>query len=343
MIRQITRRRLITAGAGAAALGALPQFAWSQTAASASGDKVRMVTGLRAASQCITWIGTEAGVFRKHGLEVSFPKLEVGGPESAAGLMRGDWDFAQTGTVPIAEEVLKGGDVVILLRNTAPHVGIVIMTRRELTSLDQLAGKRVGVLTDAYSGQSGVVTRLAVEKAGVTANYVGLGTYQNIYAVLGAGEIDAGALPIDFRFLGQRQYGWNTFDTAAFGVPSIFSTTRRMIASNRDRVVRAVRGFVETIHLFKTQPDVVVPLLQRFLNFSDRKAVEDLRGFYAPLFPAVPRPSLSGGMQEIRDLFLKRYPAVQRLQESDIADSSIIDEVERSGFIERLYAGAKKS
>lgn len=331
----------MTAGVGVAALGALPGGV-AVGSAIAAETKVRMTTGLRATNQCITWIGTEAGVFRTHGLEVSFPKLEVGGPESAAGLVRGDWDFVQTGTVPIAEGVLNGGDPVILLRNTAPHVGIFVMSRRELTSLDHLAGKRIGVLTDAYSGQTGVMTRLTVEKAGATATYVGLGTYQNIYAALAAGEIDAGAVPIDLRFSGERQHGWNAFETASLGVPSVFATTRRLIASNRDLVMRAVRGVVETIHLFKTQPDVVVPLLQRFLNISDRKAVEDLREFYAPLFPPAPRPSLSAGMQGVRDLFSKRFPAAQKLQESDIADSSIIDELEQSGFIQRLYAGDPK-
>ncbi len=79
--------------------------------------------------------------------------------------MRGDWEFTQTGTLPVAEGVLNGGDAVVLLRNAAPHIGIFVMTRPEFTSLTQLAGKRVGVLTDATSGQTGVVTRLAVENA----------------------------------------------------------------------------------------------------------------------------------------------------------------------------------
>jgi ABC-type nitrate/sulfonate/bicarbonate transport system substrate-binding protein len=338
---QVTRRRLIAAGGGVVALGTLPGGI-AVRAAMAADTKVRMSTGIRATTQCISWIGSEAGVFRKHGLDVSFPKLEVGGPEAAIGMTRGDWEFCQTGTLPIAEGVLNGRDPVILLRNTAQHAGLFVMTRREFTTLDQLAGKRVGVLTDAYSGQTGVNTRRTVEKAGVTATYVGLGTYQKIYAALAAGEIDAGAVPIDLRFSGERQYGWHAFETASLRVPNIFATTRRLIASNRDLVMRAVRGMVETIHVFKTQPDVVVPLLQRFLNINDRKSVEDLHKFYVPLFPSAPRPSLSEGMQDVRDAFSKKYPAAQKLQESDIADSSFIDELEKSGFIQRLYAGDPK-
>ena len=203
MPRQMTRRRLIATGVGVAALGTLPGRI-AVRSAMAADTKVRMSTGLRATVQSISWIGSEAGMFRKHGLDVSFPKLEVGGPEAVAGMMRGDWEFCQTGTLPIAEGVLNGGDPVILLRNTAQHAGLFVMSRREFATLGHLAGKRVGVLTDAYSGQTGVNTRRTLEKADVTATYVGLGTYQNIYAALAAGEIEAGAVPIDLRFLGER-------------------------------------------------------------------------------------------------------------------------------------------
>lgn len=85
-----------------------------------------------------------------------------------------------------------------------------------------------------------------------------------------------------------------------------------------------------------------MPLLQGFLNMSDRKAAEDLHTFYVPLFPAAPRPSLAEGMQDVRDAFSEEYPTAQTLQESDIVDSSFIDELEQSGFIKRLCADDAK-
>jgi hypothetical protein len=47
-------------------------------------------------------------------------------------------------------------------------------------------------------------------------------------------------------------------------------------------------------------------------------------------------------MQTLRDLLAAKYPAAGALKESDIADSSIIDELERNGFIDRLYSGDGK-
>jgi hypothetical protein len=252
-------------------------------------------------------------------------------------LLRRDWDFAQTGTVPIAEAVLNGGDAVILLRDSVRHDNIVIMTNPTITKLEQLRSKKVGVLTDAYSGQTGVIARLAAERAGAAATYVGLGTYRNIFAALAAGDIDAGALPIDFQFLGESQRRWNCFETRSLDVPAIFATTRRAIAADRELVLRVLRGFIGAIHRFKTQAGAIVPLLQEFLGFSDRRAVERLHEYYASVFPVVPRPTLLDGMQQLRDLFSERYPAAQKLQEADIVDSSLIDDLEQSGFIAQLY------
>jgi len=186
------------------------------------------------------------------------------------------------------------------------------------------------------TGQTSVAARLAIEKAGAAATYLPLVRVERIYTALATGEIDAGALPVDLRFSGQARYGWHAFALNEFGTPSIFATTRKVSASRRELVMSVMQGFVETIHLFKTRPDIVVPLLQRYLKIDDRKAVEELHAFYVPLFQKVPRPSFPG-MQKMRDFLVKKYPPAASLKETDIADSSFIDELERSGFIERLY------
>ncbi len=307
---------------------------------SAAHLKVRMTTALRAPTHGLAWCGTETGVFKQQGLDVSFPVIETTGPEAVAGLARGEWDFCQTGTLPVVENFLQGGDVVALFRNALQHDNLCIALRPELKSLAELDGKRVGVLSDATSGQTGINARLTIEKAGATATYVGLGGYGNIYKALIAGDIDAGPLPLHLRFSGERQYGWNIFSLAFGGaIPSVFATTRKLIASNRELAMRVAQGYIRTVHAFKTQPEVYIPVLQRFLNVDDRKLAEDQYRFYKPLFPQVPRMALSAeGLQSIRDIFSKTYPAAQQVQEADFTDSSIVDELEQSDFIARLYA-----
>jgi ABC-type nitrate/sulfonate/bicarbonate transport system substrate-binding protein len=331
---KFSRRKFLHLAAGAPALSAAPYLASAQVPPTAS-QPVRVATGLLATWQSTVWLGAEAGLFKKRGIDMTFPAIAVGGPEAAAGLIRGDWEFAHTGSVPVAEEVLKGRDVVILAMPTTDFPKSFVMTRKEITGLAQLDGKKVGVLTD--TGQTSVATRLTVEKAGATAKYLPLIKFDRIYAALASGEIDAGALPIDLRFAGQVRYGWNAFPMDSFDAPSIFASTRKLVASNRELAMNVMQGFVETIHLFKTRPDVVVPLLQRYVKIEDRKAAEELYAFHVPVFQKIPRPSFPG-IQALREFLVAKYPAAMSLKESDIADSSFIDELERSGFIDRLYS-----
>jgi ABC-type nitrate/sulfonate/bicarbonate transport system substrate-binding protein len=331
---KFSRRKFLHLAAGAPALSAAPYLASAQVPPTAS-QPVRVATGLLATWQSTAWLGAEAGLFKKRGIDMTFPAIAVGGPEAAAGLIRGDWEFAHTGSVPVAEEVLKGRDVVILAMPTTDFPKSFVMTRKEITGLAQLDGKKVGVLTD--TGQTSVATRLTVEKAGATAKYLPLIKFDRIYAALASGEIDAGALPIDLRFAGQVRYGWNAFPMDSFDAPSIFASTRKLVASNRELAMNVMQGFVETIRLFKTRPDVVVPLLQRYVKIEDRKAAEELYAFHVPVFQKIPRPSFPG-IQALREFLVAKYPAAMSLKESDIADSSFIDELERSGFIDRLYS-----
>jgi ABC-type nitrate/sulfonate/bicarbonate transport system substrate-binding protein len=334
---EFPRRRFLHLAA-CAALPAASRFARAEVSPP-NAARVRVATGLRATWQSTAWLGAEAGVFKKRGIDMSLPAIAVGGPEAAAGLIRGDWEFAHTGALPVAEEVLKGRDVVILATPTSVFTSQFVVTRKEIRQLAELGGKKVGVLSE--TGQTSVATRLTIEQAGAAASYLTLVTFDRIYAALASGEIDAGALPIDLRFTGQVQHGWNAFPMASFETPSIFATTRKLIASDRALVMNVMQGFVETVHLFKTRPDIVVPLLQRYLKIEDRKAAEELHAYHVPVFQRVPRPSFPG-MQQLLDFLVKKYPAAASLREADIADSSFIDELEQSGFIDGLYAADSK-
>jgi hypothetical protein len=335
-IMKLLRRDFLYLMAGTAAA---PAMAFRMASAQEAFQRVRVATGLLATWQSTAWLGAEARLYKKRGIDMTLPAVAVGGPRAASGLVAGEWEFAHTGTLPVAEEVLKGHDIVILATPTSEFANSFVMTRKEIAGLHQLSGKKVGVLTE--TGQTSVAARITIEKAGATATYVPLIKFDRIYSALAAGDIDAGALSIDLRFTGQMRYGWNAFPISEFGTPSIFATTRRLIASNRDLVMNVMKGFVETIHMYKTRPDIVVPLLQRYLNIEDRKAAEELYEFHVPLFQKAPRPSFPG-MQTLRELLAPKYPAAASLKEADIADDSFIDDLERSGFIDDLYAAPSK-
>ena len=308
--------------------------------AKGQGNPIRIVTGLRATSQSLGWIGTEAGIFKGHGLEVRFPKMETAGPEAAAGLVRGDWDFAEVGAAPVIQGVLDGHDTVILLAALKPMRKGFVVVRRGITEPGQLNGGRYGVLTEA--GQTGLRARALLRGWGITATLVPLGTFPKIYAALAAGEIDAGALSDEYRIAGQRKFGFNALpvEDPAF-LPPVLSTTRRLISTKRGLVANAVQGYVESIHLFKTNRSVAVPLLERYLQIFDRKTIEDIYELFSAQFQKLPLPS-SAGIQNLLNEFASKYPAAPTLPHTAVADMSFLEELERSGILDRLYGDGKK-
>ena len=265
----LLRRNFLHLFAGVAAIP-LSGFAQAQVSPTTS-QSVRVATGLLAMWQSTAWLGAEAGVFKKRGIDMTMPAIAVGGPEAAAGLIRGDWEFAHTGTVPVAEEVLKGRDVVILATPTSDFPKSFVMTRKEITQLAQLDGKKVGVLTE--TGQTSVATRITVEKAGATATYLPLIKFDRIYAALAAGEIDAGALPIDLRFSGQARYGWTMRRMAAVDTSGLqadlraFQQQQRAASSPAEPQRQRGSGWVEPRPL---EPPPGVALADRLVDAQDK-------------------------------------------------------------------------
>jgi len=297
-------------------------------------EPVRIATGIRATLQSLGWLGTQTGIFRHLCIDVTFPRIEVGGSQAVAGLYDGDWEFCEVGMLPVIQAVLDGHDIVILLAPARPHVSGYILARRDIIEPAALTNKRIGVLTEM--AQFAIATQLMLRNWGVTATLVPLGTFQNIYTALGSGSIDAAYFTLDYRIRAERELGANAFAGPAFLGNQVLATTRRLISHNSDLVARVVRGYVESIHWFKTEQAAVVPLLQEFLQFTDPRSVEDIYHFFVPTFQEVPRPSDKEIRASLEQLVAK-YPAAQTLLPLQVTDTSFLDLLEQSGSIAKLY------
>ena len=296
---------------------------------------VRMGIALRAVFQSEAWLGAHAGVFSRLGIDLSFPAIATGGPAAMAGALRGDWHVCHTGALPIMQGVLKGEDPVLLITPTELHDAVFVMARREFTTLAHLKGQRIGAVDAA--GQFGRPLKILLEQSGIDAEMVSLGSFQAIDAALTKSEIAAGYLPVDLRFRGEKQHGWNALN--GLKIVGGIATTRRFIAAHRPLVAGFVKGVVDAIHLFKTRPDIVIPLLQQFLQIEEREPMEQLHAFYAPLFRAVPTPTFFDEMPGLCEGLAGQYPVARKLRMADVADASFVEELEGSGYVEDLYEG----
>lgn len=336
------KRRALGLTAGwAFGLGALAHWipaALAQVAATPARD-IRFATSSLDTSQCVVPVGADAGVFAKHGVSMHFPALAAGAAEAMTGLLEGRWDFAHVGLVPLARQALEGRDAVLIVTPMESHRAGILVTRSDIRSPEELAGARVGVLSEA--GESAAAARYILQSLAVFGTLVPLGRNREIYAALQTGRIDAGYLPLELAFAGRRRLNWNSFEGGAAGIPGGIATTRTFIRENAALVDRVVTGCIEAIRLFKADAGVVIPLLQRRLNLADVETARELWDFHAPLFRAVPRPTLFSALTGLREALTSRYPKAPQLRQDELLDPSFVEALERSGYIRSLYnAGA---
>ena len=284
--------------------------------------------------QCPGWIGVAANLFPAPGVRVA--RLGGGSAETLKGLLAGDWEFAHLGLEAVVRGVLEGADPVLVLSPVDAHRAGSLMGKAGIRSPEQLAGTRVGVATEG--GVSGVSARAILQRWGVSATLVALGSSDAVYAALQSEKIDAGYLPVELGFRGRAEFGWNVFEGGTPGVSGGIVTTRRFVASHRDTVAGVVKGLVDAIRFVKARPAETRGLLGRYLEFSDAKAIAELHEYYAPIYRAVPAPTAFFAAQGLRDAFASRYPGARTIETADYIDASFVDELNRSGYIERLYA-----
>lgn len=281
----------------------------------------RIHRGVPTVEQSLPFIAAEAGIFSRLGLQVAF--------------VEGEADFAFAALPQIAERRLQGDDAVAIATVLEPNRGGFLMASAAIRGPEQLAGARVGVISE--NGPSAQAAQAVLERAGAKASLVALQNYPAIFAALSSGAIDAGWLPVDLAIRGRVAQGWTTFQGVRLSLPGAYVTDRRTIAADRAHVAALVRGIVAAIHLFKTNEEAVIPLLQRYASV-DRETATELHAFHAPLLRPQPVPSVFFGLPSLRSALAGRYPAAARLEAADLVDATFVDDLVREGYIARLYS-----
>jgi NitT/TauT family transport system substrate-binding protein len=107
---------------------------------------------------------------------------------------------------------------------------------------------------------------------------------------------------------------------------------REWLKSNRDTAVKFVKAAFEAIALTKKDRAAFDAAVVKWMNITDKAAQDRMYGEIE--LPEKPYPSVDG----IRATFvLYDSPEMRKYKPEDFYDSSIMTELDRSGFIDRLY------
>ena len=168
--------------------------------------------------------------------------------------------------------------------------------------------------------------------------WLSIGTPQERLQALASGAVDAADVSYPTDVQGARM-GFRTLIDARKEVvyPSMSVVTRRKtIQEDRDTVLRMVRSHVEAIAYFKTHKDFSLKVLSEYLKVNDREILEGSYEIFKQDFISVPYPIMQG-LEATYDYVAGTRPEIRGRKPEEFMDPSFIGELDKSGFIKRLY------
>ena len=282
-----------------------------------------------------SWIAKEAGYFAAEGIDVEL--VRVGGStRMVAAMLGGSAPIIQAGASAAIAANAAGSDVVIMgaTGNVSPFR---LMARPEIKQVSDLRGKKAGITT--FGSSSDQLVRIALKKNNLEpvkdVALLTFGAQPEVFAALQNGAVQVAALsfPLYPRAakLGLREL-INFADLGFEDVNGTIITTRSFINQQRDLATRFMRAMTRGMVRYKNDKEYSKRVLAKYGKLDDNEIIEGTWQDYAPNILRVPRPS-NKSLQFLLESQLKGKPA----KIEQFVDFSIVDQLEKSGFIDTLY------
>jgi NitT/TauT family transport system substrate-binding protein len=303
----------------------LKKIVWGQTSISSS--------------QWIPWIAKDARIYEKYGLDVDIVYLRGGSGDTSKALIAGSIFAAPVTTATVMTANLAGADLTTIA-HTVKAVQSKVMSRPELKRPEDIKGKRLA--SSGLGSLGDFLHRVVIKKYGMNperdVTWLTIGAPPDRLAALEAKLVEAADLSYPHDAQAEKK-GYRVLWDARVEVPypSMSVVTRKKtIQEDHDTVARMIRAHVEAIHFLKTQKEASLKILAKYLRTNDRELLEGSYEIYKDDFIAVPYP-ITQGMQTTYEYVAQRRPEIFSHKPEEFTDPSFITELDKSGFIKKLY------
>jgi NitT/TauT family transport system substrate-binding protein len=291
-----------------------------------------------SASQWIPWLAKEAKIYEKHGLDVELILVKGSGQSSTAIL--GGSLFAAPVAVPQVMMALLGGADLVNIAHTVPGVQSKLLVKQEIRRPEDIRGKRIA--TSSLGSLGDFLFKYIIRKNGMDAIrdviWLSIGTPPERLQALSSGRVDAADLSYPTDVQAQRlgfRILWDARKEVVYPSMSVV-TRRKTIQEDRDTVMRMMKAHVEGIAYFKAHKDFSLKVLSKYMRTSDRELLEGSYEIFKEDFISVPYPIMKG-LDATYDYVAATRPEIRNRKPEDFMDPSFIAELDKSGFIKKLY------
>lgn len=283
------------------------------------------------------WIAKEAGYFAAEGMDVEL--IRVGGSTRiVAALLGGSAPFVSAGGSAAIAAAAAGSDVVIIaaaFNVSAFH----LMARPEIKKPSDLKGKKAGI--SAFGSSSDILVRLALKKYGLEPGkdvaILPMGGQPEAFAALQSGSIHLAGLTFPLYLSAAKAGMSEPIKVSEVGFEDVTGTvitTRSFISQQRDTALRFLRAFIRGMYRYKTDKEFSKKVLAKYGKITDDYLLEGTWQESAGILQKVPRPSPKGLQYLIEAQFKDKSPLPKP---ETFVDNSLLDQLEKSGFIDSLY------
>ena len=305
-------------------------------------EKFRAASGgFSTAIHALLWLAYEKKLFQKYGLDGEYLALESGTPAMQALLANELHIVFTTGALAITAN-LQGADTTIVAGgiNFIPNK---LLVRPDIKTPEGLKGKRIAI--SRFGSASDYATQVALEKLGVNPKDVTIvqtGGNMTRLAALSQGTVHATLLSEPHTTVGMREFKLNSLiDLAESGVAfpqNCFIVKRSYFDANRPKIVNAMKAVIESYFMLRKDKPLALGLIKKYSRVSDEDASLGYDYYLAKYGDGVMvLPDRKGLEFIISQVAATNAKAKGQTPESlKLLDSSVLDEIKKSGFIDKF-------
>jgi NitT/TauT family transport system substrate-binding protein len=286
----------------------------------------------------IIYFAKEAKIYEKYGLDVD-PVAVAGSGIASKALISGSVLISPIATPTVISAVLAGSDMVILA-HTMPGVIQSLVVRSDIKRSEDLKGKTVGVTT--FGSLTDFLVKYLARQKGLNPDkdfaLLQIGTDSDRFLALQQGKIHGATLSHPNYIFAQRagfHVLWDFFKEVDYPWSEI-ATTRTQIKQDRDLVMRYMRAHLEGIARFKQEPELAKKVIKKMLRLDDDPLSQESWELFAKHRIPAPYPNIKG-MKTSYEYVAVTRPEVYKHKPEEFIDSSFVEELDKSGFIRKLY------
>jgi NitT/TauT family transport system substrate-binding protein len=293
-------------------------------------------------SSVVYWLAKETGIFKKHGLDLETIFID-GSVRGIQSLIAGDLGYSGAVGTAVINAKLAGGDIAIVQSqmNTLPYF---VIGNANIKSPEELRGKTAAVHIPGTSADFAL--RLALMKVGIPykdIRAVTLGGAPPRLAATINGQADFTIVSEGEKLQGEKNGLKVIIDMAKLKVPFQFNctvATRKRIRDNPDEVRRVVLSLAEAGHYFKTHKEDTIKVMQKYTRGLDRAVLEGAYRANYEFLVEDTYPTLEG-LKQTLDVQALSDPRAAKAKAEDFVELRFVDELRKSGFVDKLYGRSK--